>query len=792
MINEKTISALELNKILRSVGNFAALDKTKRDILSLRPLTNYDLIKTELKKTSEAFKLLYVHGVSGVEYFCDFGDELTRAKKGATLAIPELLNVQKLLQSSRFLVNSFNIIEDGEITELSEIINRIYFDAYLENSIGSKIATEDDLKDDASEKLYSLRRLIKTLNEKIREKLLGYMRRGANKFMQDSVVSMRNGRYVIPVKSEYKAQVKGFVHDSSNSGSTLFIEPAEVLELNNELREAIAAEKAEVERILSELSYQVGIVSDKLSESITLVSEVDMCFAKAEYAFKTKSVCPELNSVGEIDIINGRHPLIDKNKVCPISINLGKTYDFILISGPNTGGKTVTLKLTGLFQLMAACGLFLPCAEGSAVSVFDGVFVDIGDEQSIEQNLSTFSSHLKNVTEILDGANEKSLVLIDEIGAGTDPDEGAAIARAVIERLIKAGAKGVITTHYSKLKTFSLNSDKIINASMDFDSVTFAPKYKLNIGMPGSSNAIEIAAMLGLQSEVVARAQQLLNGENTELESAIKSVQTLKSSLEEEKARVDELLKEQTDEFNLLKSDREKFDAERAKFLSNAKAEARKLVNDKAYDAEVMLDEIKSIFKKQRYTEGDIVKAATLKNKIENQKYLSGADDDEYVPYKDVKLENLSVGDAVYVTTLKLEGEVLSINLKKRTAEVAVGAMRLNADEKSLKSINKKTSKKSNNTSVFVSVKKDLNAIPTKNEVNVIGKNVDEAIDVVNDFLDKAVINNFSEVRIVHGKGLRILSKAIAEYLKKDGRVKSFRHAVYGEGEDGVTVVTMK
>lgn len=792
MISEKTVSALELNKILNAVEKFAALDKTKRNILSLRPSSDYDSVKFELKKTREAFKLLYVHGVSGVEYFGDFGDELSRAKKGATLSIPELINVQKLLQSSRFLVNSFNGIADDEITALREIANRIYFDAYLENSIGSKIATEDDLKDDASEKLYSLRHLIKNLNERIREKLLGYMRRGANKFMQDSVVSMRNGRYVIPVKSEYKAQVKGFIHDSSNSGSTLFIEPAEILELNNELREAIAAEKAEVERILAELSYQVGIVSDKLGESVELISEIDVCFAKAEYAYKTKSVCPEINSVGEINIINGRHPLIDSKKVRPISINLGKTYDFILISGPNTGGKTVTLKLTGIFPLMAACGLYLPCSEGTNVSVFDGVFVDIGDEQSIEQNLSTFSSHLKNVTAILDGANEKSLVLIDEIGAGTDPDEGAAIARAVIERLISAGAKGVITTHYSKLKTYSLNNAKIVNASMDFDSVTFAPKYKLNIGMPGSSNAIEIAAMLGLQSDVVMRAQKLLNGENTELERAIKTVQTLKSSIEEEKSRIDELLKEQTNEFNRLKADREKFEQQKAKFLANAKAEARKLVNERAYDAEMMLDEIKDIFKKQKYTESDIVKAATLKNKIENQKYIGGDDEEEYTPYKDVKLEALSAGDVVYVTTLKLDGTVLSINLKKRTAEVAVGAMRLNADEKSLKLVNKKTSKKPDKTAVFVSVKKDLNSIPVKNEVNVIGKNVEEALDVVNDFLDKAVINNFSEVRIVHGKGLRILSKAIAEYLKKDGRVKSFRHAAYGEGEDGVTVVTMK
>ena len=354
MINEKTINALELNKILGAVAKFAVLGVTKRNILSLRPESDYNKVKLSLKKTEEAFKLLYVHGVSGVEYFGDFTDELTRAEKGATLSIPELIKVQKLLQSSRILVNSFDNSVDEDIVILREVKNRIYFDAFLENSIGGKIATEDDLKDDASEKLYMLRRMIKNLNEKIREKLLGYMRRGANKYMQDSVVSMRNGRYVIPVKSEYKAQVKGFVHDSSNSGSTLFIEPAEVLELNNELREAIVAEKAEVERILAELSREVGIISDRICENIVLISQIDECFAKAEYAYKTKSVMPEINSQGEICIINGRHPLIDKSKVCPISISLGKTYDFILVTGPNTGGKTVTLKLTGLLPIMAA------------------------------------------------------------------------------------------------------------------------------------------------------------------------------------------------------------------------------------------------------------------------------------------------------------------------------------------------------------------------------------------------------------------------------------------------------
>lgn len=793
MISEKTIHSLELNKILSVVEKFAVLDITKRKILKIRPNCEFDIVKIELKKTEEAFKLLYVYGVNTVEYFGEFFDEFSRAKKGATLSISELIKVKKLLESSRILVSSFNNINDENIVFLREIVNRIFFDAFLENTIDCKIATEDDLKDNASEKLFSIRKLIKDLNEKIREKLLSYMRRGANEFMQDSVVTMRNGRYVIPVKSEYKGQVKGFIHDSSNSGSTLFIEPAEVLQLNNELREAISAEKVEVERILSELSYAVGVVADNLSENIELISEVDECFAKAEHAYKHKCVKPEINSTGEIKIINGRHPLIDKNKVRPISINLGKLYDFILITGPNTGGKTVTLKLTGLLPLMAACGLFLPCSEGSSVSVFNGVYVDVGDEQSIEQNLSTFSSHLKNVIDILNNANEKSLVLIDEIGAGTDPDEGASIARAVIEKLIENKAKGVITTHYSKLKTFCFNNDNIINASMEFDSVTFAPKYKLNVGMPGSSNAIEIAERLGLQSAVVKRAHELLTGETTELERAIKKIQSLSSNLEEEKLKIDQILQENNQNFEQLKADREKFDLERAKFLSKAKAEARKIVSEKAYDAEVMLEEIKSIYKKQNLMDGDIVRAATLKNKIEDQKYSYDAEGDgEYIPYKNVILEDLSVGDEVFVSSLKVNGTVLSINIKSRKVEVSVGSMRLNSAEKDLKIINKKTSKNLDKSTVSVSIKKDLNTVLQKNELNVIGKNTNEALDLVNDFLDKAVISNFTEVRIVHGKGLRILSRAISDYLKKDGRIKSFRYATYGEGEDGVTIVTMK
>ena len=456
MISDKVIKTLEFDKIAEKVSSFAVLSTSKRKIACDRFDLSYKNVKFLLDKTNEAYDL-YLNGVRGVVYFDEIEDELNLAEKLSTLPPSALLKVARLLRSSR--ITSQEIIEFSENKPLLyDIACRIFFDNYVENEIFSKIVNEDEVSDNASEKLFTIRKSIKRINEKIRERLQSYMRAGANKFLQDNVVSMRNGRYVVPVKSEHLSSVKGFVHDRSASGSTFFIEPQEILDLNNELRSEILAESIEVERILSELTQKISTIVNPLRDNINYLTYIDVAFAKSEYSYKIKAVYPKLNANGVIDIKKGRHPLILPDKVVPVSVNFGKDYNYLLISGPNTGGKTVTLKLIGLFVLMTAMGIFIPAIEGTVISVFDKIFVDIGDEQSIENSLSTFSSHVKNLINILDNADSKSLVLIDEIGAGTDPEEGSVLAQAILEKFIEVRSFGVVTTHYSSLKEFAITN----------------------------------------------------------------------------------------------------------------------------------------------------------------------------------------------------------------------------------------------------------------------------------------------------------------------------------------------
>ena len=789
MISEKTLLSLEYDKILLSLTNFSVLKETKNLILKLKPQTDYDRAQFLLNKTSEAYKLIYTHCVGNVEFFDEMFDETERAKRGSILTMGELLKVARVLRSSRIAVSSIDAIIDDEITIFKDLVKCIYFDKYLENEITTKILSDEQIADTASDKLYQIRQNIKRLNEKIREKLTSYMRAGANKFMQDNVVSIRSGRYVIPVKSECRSQVKGFIHDHSASGSTVFIEPAEILELNNDLKSETINEKVEIERILSDLSSKVGLISEKIDENILYLTDIDCTFSKAQYAHTSRSVCPFLSSNGVTQIIGGRHPLINKDKVVPVSIEFGKDYKIILITGPNTGGKTVTLKLTGLLTLMSMSGMFIPAKEGTIISVFSKIFVDIGDEQSIEQNLSTFSSHLKNLISITNNVDGNSLVLIDEIGAGTDPEEGSALAQAIIKRILDNLASGVITTHYTALKEFAYNTPQIVNGSMEFDGNTFAPLYKLNIGMPGVSNAIEIARRLGLDEDIVNSAKSLLSGEKIEFDSVLLQAEKIKSTAEEKLNELNKLLEDEKVIYQKLKEEKDKLTLEREKFLVKAKAESRKLINDKLEVAEDLLSQMKEIFDKDVYTESDLVKMSTLKNKIDNEKYLIDSDVSKVSPYKEIEIEKLKVGDKVYVTSLESEGEVSDIKLSQKQIWVMVGSLRVKVkiDDIRFISITPKNTKKE------VSIKKP-NTIQTqvKTEINVIGLNSDDALMEVRDFIDKSVVANLEEVRIVHGKGMRILSKAIHNYLKTESRVDSFRFGKYGEGEDGVTIVKLK
>ena len=520
-MNSKTFSSLEYSKILSLVSKFAVLKASKESIINTVIEPDYALCKYLQDKTSEAYKLLYTYGVSDIEFFDDLGDILTRVKKGSILSCSDLLKVARLLRSLRICNASILSVSDESIVLLREDASALYTNNYLEKEIFSKIISDDAVSDSASENLYQIRKNIIRLNERIHERLQQYIKKGANEFLQDNIISMRNGRYVIPVKTEHRQRVKGFIHDRSTSGSTLFIEPTEVLELNNDLREEILNEQAEIERILAELSGKISVISNNLEESPIFLQNIDIAFAKAHYSYSIKATRPILQTNGYIDIKCGRHPLIDKDKVVPVSITLGKDYNYILISGPNTGGKTVTLKLVGLFTLMAMSGLYLPCYDESVISIFNKIFVDIGDEQSIEQSLSTFSSHLKNIVYITENADSKSLILIDEIGAGTDPEEGGALAKAIIEKLINVGSFGIITTHYTALKEYAFSNKKIINACMDFDADTFMPLYKVRLGTAGTSNAIEVAKKLGISEEIYNSAKSNLTTEKRNFDKVL-------------------------------------------------------------------------------------------------------------------------------------------------------------------------------------------------------------------------------------------------------------------------------
>lgn len=785
MITNKIISTLEYDKIAEKISQFAVLNYSKREILNEEFNCDYNNVKFLLDKTNEAYNL-YINGVKGVVYFDEFQDEFERALKLSTLYPASLLKVANLLRSSR--ITASEIIEfSNDKPILYDLACRIFYDNYLENEIFSKIVNGEEVADRASDKLFSIRQAIKNINEKIRVKLQSYIKSDNNKYLQDNVISMRNGRYVVPVKSECLNSIKGFIHDRSQSGSTFFVEPQEILELNNELRSEILAEQVEVEKILYELTQKVSTVANNLIENIKLLTEIDIAFAKAEYSYKIKAIYPKINSNGIVKIVKGRHPLISADKIVPIDIEFGKSYNYLLISGPNTGGKTVTLKLVGLFVLMITQGVFVPSIEGTVISCFDNVFCDIGDDQSIENSLSTFSSHVKNLMQICNGANDKTLVLIDEIGAGTDPEEGCALAQAIIEKLISLNSFGVITTHYFALKEFALSFDKIENASMDFDATTFKPLYNLSIGSPGASYAIEISKRLGVDNDIINRARNLLSDEKKSLDKILMQAERARVESEKIKLELTRLKEQELILYNNLASDKEKFEKERENFLLKAKSEARKIVNEKVETAEEMLNEIKEIFSKQEFTQADIVKASTLKNKIENEKYNVSGSQEKKIPYKNVDLSLLNVGDNVYVKSIDDNGVVLEINERKGCAWISVGNLRINAKKSDIFLISKQPSISKNAT---VSIKRDI--FKAENEINVIGCNLDDAILKCEKFLDNAVLSNFEEVKIIHGKGQNVLSGGIQRFLKGHKRVESFRFGKYGEGENGVTIIKLK
>lgn len=786
MISEKTLKSLEFDKILKIVSGYAVLDSSKAAIENLKPTSDRREVTYLLKSTEEAFKLLYKYSLERVPYCVSVINAVSRAEKGATLNMRELLDIAALLSASRTVKASIESVSDESVENIKTLASGLFEYRILEKEITSKIVSEDTMADSASERLASIRKRIRDLNVKIRDKLNSYIR-GSNKFMQDNVVTMRMNRYVIPVKAEYKGMVKGFVHDQSATGSTVFIEPEQVIEYNNDLKTAYIEESEEVYRILRELSGKVAGISNAIKYNEEILSDIDVFYAKATYAFETKATRPIVNFSGIISIKKARHPLINPKKVIPVTVTLGKEYKYLLVTGPNTGGKTVTLKLTGLMCLFAMCGLYIPCEEESEVSVFENIFCDVGDEQSIEQSLSTFSSHMVNIIDFCNNLTSSSLVLLDELGAGTDPEEGSALALAVIEKLLKSGSCGIVTTHYSRLKEYAMTEPLIENASMDFDIKTLRPVYKLNIGIPGNSNAIEISKRLGLPEDLVKRATELLSKDKVSLDNVLKKAEESRQEAEKLSEELKVLKEEKEKELEGVKKELSSVKAEKEKITASARQEVKKIVSERLIEAEAIVSELNDIYKTCELENGELIRARTLKNKLADSKYLN-----EDIPLSKYELapvdvKKLSVGDEVYVKSFNNTGTINGIKEKKGEIEVLFGNIKstvklsdcFNAKKQAIQSEKPKVSRSVERSS-------------PKAEINIIGKTVSEGVEEVEKFIDQAVVSNISEIRIIHGMGTGKLKKGVWDYLKTNKNVSEYRLGRYGEGESGVTVVTLK
>lgn len=786
MISEKTINNLEFNKIREILKSFAVSQSGKQRVLSLSPAQSLGEANILLDEVYQADKILFEYAESPDFSFDDISEVINKADKNVTLSMSELLKVARVMRISRLVAESIGNIKSEEIELIKDYANMLFADVMLENDIYKCIISENEMADNASFELKRIRDAITKLNISIKNKLNMFVTSPTyNKYLQDSIVTIRNNRFVIPVKSEYKNNIPGLIHDQSASGKAVFVEPFQIVQLNNEIATLRINESLEIERILRAFTVRVGGDADNLKQNFDVLTDLDIIFAKALYAHSLRAERPVLNNNGEIVILKGRHPLIDKDKVVPISLRINEGKKVLMITGPNTGGKTVTLKLIGLFSIMAMCGIFPPCEYGSKIAFFEQIFSDIGDEQSIEQSLSTFSSHLVNIIDITNKADCNSLVLIDELGAGTDPIEGASIALAVTENLVACGATSVITTHYQQMKEYALTHSVVECASMDFNPETFAPTYRLILGSTGSSNAIQIANRLGLKKDIVARAKDLLSEDKVQFDAIILSAEKVRRQAEDEKAEIEQLKIDIVKEYNLARNAREIVEKERAKLNETMRKEAKSILQDYLDEADEAIDKIKKIALAP--TEQGLFEARKLKSKLNNLAY----EEEDNKSIQEYDNSPIKIGDSVYITSLDKTAIIVSDDKRKAEYTVKIGLMTTNVKYGKVKKIVANKQKQKIEEKKVV-VNKPLSNQPLPLECNVIGKRVDEALSIVEKYIDNAILKGVHEVRIVHGKGSGALRMAIHDYFKTHQGVASFRLGQYGEGEWGVTIAELK
>lgn len=789
-MNNKALKTLEYNKITDRLASHASSEPGIKLCRELQPMMDMDEINSALKQTSDAVSRIFRHGSISFAGLKDIRPLTKALEVGSALGMSELLDICSLLKVAAG-ARRYGVSEDEAADSLSGLFNVIYDIADVRREIERCILSEDEIADDASAELKNIRRQMRICTERIRTELNSMLNGSDRTYLQEAVITTRGGRYCIPVKAEYKSQVPGMVHDQSKAGSTFFIEPMSVVRLNNEIREYEVKESEEIAKILASLSAMAGNYTAELDADYDILSQLDFIFAKAKLSFEYKGSEPIMNTRGYINIRKGRHPLIDSRKVVPIDVSIGDEYSELIITGPNTGGKTVTLKTIGLFSLLGQSGLHIPAADNSELTVFNDIFADIGDEQSIEQSLSTFSSHMKNIIEILAKADSNSLVLFDELCAGTDPTEGAALAISILTSLHKLRVTTVATTHYSELKIFALSTEGVQNACCEFDVATLAPTYRLLIGIPGKSNAFAISGKLGLPQYIIDDAKESLASEDVAFEDVISDLEKSRVTIEREKLELEEYKKEVEDLKNQLKAKNERLDERSDNILQKAREEASAILREAKETADDAIRKLNKAnaagmsvteLEKQRQRIKDNI------NKVDKGRVIKSQ-----APARQHKASDFHIGDRVHVASLNLDGTVHTLPNQKGELNVTIGIMNYNVNMSDLTIIEEASEmRKLKQKSSGIGKLKMSKTASISPEINLIGMTSDEAIMTLDKYLDDAFLSHISPVRIVHGKGSGVLRNAVHNYLKRQKHVKSFRLGSFGEGDYGVTIVEFK
>ncbi len=794
-MNPKALKTLEYNKIIDRLTEFAGSALAKEMCRDLQPSTDLYEIQALQKETSDALSRIYQKGAVSFRGVRDIRGSIKRLEIGAIIGINELLSICSLLEvCSKVKAYSRNDRDPDFEDSLEAMFQALQPLTPVSSEIRRCIASEEELNDDASPALFKIRRSMRQINDKVHAQLQTMVNGSARTYLQDAVVTMRNGRYCIPVKAEHRGQVPGMIHDQSSTGSTLFVEPMAVIKLNNDLRELELKEEKEIEMILATLSARCGEETEALRDDLDLMTKLDFIFARAQLSRSMNGIQPDFNVEGRILIKKGRHPLLDKKKVVPIDIQLGKDFELLIITGPNTGGKTVSLKTVGLFTLMGQAGLHIPAFDHSELSVFHEVFADIGDEQSIEQSLSTFSAHMTNTVSILQEADDRSLVLFDELGAGTDPTEGAALAIAILSNLHRRGSRVMATTHYSELKVFALSTPGVENGCCEFDVETLRPTYRLLIGVPGKSNAFAISQKLGLSQDIIEEAKTHLTQQDEDFEDLLADLEQKRVTIEQERDQINSYKEEIRGLKQRLESKQEKLDLSRDKILREANEQARNILQEAKDYADTTIRNFQKYGKAAGVSAKDMEKErGKLREKMSKvDKNLSAKNAAPKKSQKQLTAKDLHIGDSIKVLSLNLKGTVSTLPDAKGNLFVQMGILRSQVNIRDLEKLDDTVLTGGNFIKTGSGKIKISKSTSVSTEINLLGKTVDEAIMELDKYLDDAYIAHLPSVRIVHGKGTGALRKGVHNYLRRQKHVKSYRLGEFGEGDAGVTIVEFK